>query len=255
MSRGYTGKALITSFHSQEIVFEIVKSKEQLKKIGIRVRQDFPREIMENRRCLFPVLDEAKKFDEAAHIKADKLIFKGKSYAFNKLPEEIDQTRISAKITDKVLLFHGRMSPFSNFYISDFDVDGITYVCNEQYYQSNKARIYLEESMTKQIMSTQDPFEMKRLGDRIKVDDKWRDDIRIDTMKVGLRAKFEQNEKLKDMLQNTDKLTLVEASKDDTFWGIGLTVNDPNAINSLKWQGQNMLGACLNEIRSDLMRV
>ena len=41
-----------------------------------------------------------------------------------------------------------------------------------------------------------------------------------------------------------------EASPDDLIWGIGLAANNPNIKNSHLWQGTNLLGFALMEVRS-----
>jgi hypothetical protein len=51
-----------------------------------------------------------------------------------------------------------------------------------------------------------------------------------------------QNEELKQFLLSTKRKILVEASPYDQIWGIGMTGDDVDAINPIKWRGQNLLG-------------
>ena len=43
---------------------------------------------------------------------------------------------------------------------------------------------------------------------------------------------------------------LVEASPDDRIWGIGLAADNLNINNPHLWQGTNLLGSALMEVRS-----
>lgn len=45
-------------------------------------------------------------------------------------------------------------------------------------------------------------------------------------------------------------LSLVEASPYDRIWGIGLKATDEKAQNPASWQGQNLLGFALMDVRA-----
>jgi len=45
---------------------------------------------------------------------------------------------------------------------------------------------------------------------------------------------------------------LAEASPFDTKWGIGLSADDPRARRRRQWQGRNLLGEVLMEVRDIL---
>ncbi|MDQ7757875.1 NADAR domain-containing protein [Xanthomonas sontii] len=45
---------------------------------------------------------------------------------------------------------------------------------------------------------------------------------------------------------------LVEASPVDRIWGIGLAADDPRAADPTTWQGENLLGFALMEVRRRL---
>ncbi|MDJ0633261.1 MAG: NADAR family protein [Xenococcaceae cyanobacterium MO_188.B29] len=68
----------------------------------------------------------------------------------------------------------------------------------------------------------------------------------------GNLAKFSQKEALKEFLLNTKERILVEASPRDRIWGIGLGQNNPDAANPYQWQGLNLLGFALMEVRDIL---
>ena len=74
----------------------------------------------------------------------------------------------------------------------------------------------------------------------------------VTIMYQGLVAKFEQNPKLCDFLLSTKDTTIIECNKNDTFWSIGLGLNDPKIGDRSAWKGQNKLGGLLCEIRDEL---
>ena len=47
----------------------------------------------------------------------------------------------------------------------------------------------------------------------------------------------------------TDGTTLVEASPQDKMWGIGLGAEDSRAKNYKTWNGKNLLGFALTDVR------
>jgi ribA/ribD-fused uncharacterized protein len=60
---------------------------------------------------------------------------------------------------------------------------------------------------------------------------------------------------LKKVLFSTKGTTLVEAAPNDTIWGIGLSKEDPRALNRETWLGKNLLGEILTNLRVVLMGV
>jgi ribA/ribD-fused uncharacterized protein len=65
-------------------------------------------------------------------------------------------------------------------------------------------------------------------------------------------AKFGQDEDLHRILLDTGSKTLVECSKTDTVWGNGLALGDSKSDDYTEWEGQNLLGMCLEEVKKQL---
>jgi ribA/ribD-fused uncharacterized protein len=80
---------------------------------------------------------------------------------------------------------------FSNWYISDFIVDGITYNCGEQYMMYQKAIFFNDIKTANKILEEVVPNEQKKLGRQVKnySDSKW-SKVRYDIVKKGLKEKF-----------------------------------------------------------------
>ncbi len=139
----------------------------------------------------------------------------------------------------------------SNFYLSDFVIDGKTFICNEQWMMYNKAILFNDEETAKKILTSTDQKEIKRLGREVKNFDSgvW-NDRKVDIVYKGALAKFSQNPVLKEYLLNTGDAILVEGSPTDCIWGIGLR----HSVNPYEWRGQNLLGFTLMEVRSVLKK-
>lgn len=130
----------------------------------------------------------------------------------------------------------GEYGWLSNFYRAKQVVGVLVYPTNEHYYQSQKAR---DKFVHDWIGSAPTPFLAMQAGRSLRrgkeLVDNW-DDMKVDVMLKGLRAKF-QNSELKAKLLATGDATIHEDSPTDSFWGI---------------RGKDMLGKLLMRVRSEL---
>ncbi len=69
----------------------------------------------------------------------------------------------------------------------------------------------------------------------------------------GNLAKFSQNPELFEFLDSTGDSVLVEGSPYDGIWGVKLGIDDARILNPNEWQGKNLLGFALMEVR-DILR-
>lgn len=98
--------------------------------------------------------------------------------------------------------------------------------------------------------------ELKALGRKVRNFDEtiW-NEIKYATVLNGNYLKFTQNSELRKFLLSTGDSVLVEASPYDGIWGIKMGETDENARNPLKWNGENLLGFALMEVRDEIRRV
>lgn len=144
-------------------------------------------------------------------------------------------------------------SCFSQWYDCRFTVDGVEYHTAEQYMMSQKALLFGDTEVNKEIMSAKHPKQFKAFGRKIRnFDEKIWNENKTDIVIKGNYAKFSQNPELKEFLRGTGKRILVEASPYDKIWGIGMQANDKGVENPLNWNGENLLGFCLMEVRDML---
>ena len=92
----------------------------------------------------------------------------------------------------------------------------------EQYIMEQKALLFKDKTCATKIMESESTPEIKDLGKKVQGFNRqeWENKA-PNILEKGLRAKFQQNPKLKKFLIATTDTTLVEASRFDTYWGIG----------------------------------
>lgn len=141
----------------------------------------------------------------------------------------------------------------SNWYLSDFSADGITFSSMEQYMMYQKAVCFQDEETAARILKTQDVSEIKALGRMVAgYDDRIWSGVRQIVVYQGLLKKFGQNEELKERLLSTGNSVLAECAVKDTIWGIGLSMSNPDRFEMMKWKGKNLLGYTLMMVRERL---
>ncbi|MDO5518098.1 MAG: NADAR family protein [Clostridium sp.] len=141
----------------------------------------------------------------------------------------------------------------SQWYASPFEMNNVRYKCAEQYMMCEKARLFKDEEAVDEILKAYHPNQMRLIGKRVKnFDDKVWNDKKIQIVKIANLAKFSQNTKLKRYLINTKNKVLVKNVLHDKIWGIGLAKNSELRENPLNWNGDNLLGFILMDIREIL---
>ena len=139
---------------------------------------------------------------------------------------------------------------FSQWYDCYFEVDGVRYHTAEQYMMASKARLFGDEEVFAQIMQTDNPHQVKKFGRLIRAfqQEQW-DEAKYAIVVKGNKAKFSQNPELKKFLLSTGDAILAEASPYDKIWGIGLDKEHAETGTVDQWQGENLLGCALMEVR------
>ena len=143
----------------------------------------------------------------------------------------------------------------SNWYLSEFELDGIRYSSIEQYMMYCKAKCFGDEEIAKEILEVTDVAHIKALGRLVKNynDHHWNGVRQIVVFK-GLYAKFMQNPDLQKCLLETGDMLLAECAVRDRIWGIGLSMNDPDRSERSKWRGENLLGYTLMMVREEIRK-
>lgn len=154
-------------------------------------------------------------------------------------------------ITDKFIFFWG--GECSQWYPSLFVIDGANYSSCEQYMMAKKAEMFGDRYHHELIMRSTSPRQQKEYGRKVVGFDKaiWESKCR-DIIFRGNLAKFTQDPDLLAYLLSTGDREIVEASPEDTIWGIGLAPNDPRVLDKKKWKGTNWLGIAIMQVRDHI---
>lgn len=141
-------------------------------------------------------------------------------------------------------------SCFSQWFESDFAVDDIIYPTAEHWMMAQKALLFNDTEIYQKIIGAPKAAIAKNLGREVKDfnAELWNENA-YKIVVQGNFYKFNQNKELLKFLLYTNRKVLVEASPSDCIWGIGMDQNDADATNPFKWEGTNLLGFALMEVR------
>lgn len=122
----------------------------------------------------------------------------------------------------------------SNFYKCNVTYNGITYNSSEAAFQAQKCPARARK------FSKLDASDAKAMGRHVTLRRDW-ESVKDNVMYEIVKAKFTQNENLKERLLATDDSELVEGNDwNDKYWGV---------CNGV---GKNMLGKILMRVRMEL---
>jgi len=139
--------------------------------------------------------------------------------------------------------FYEKQAPFyefTNFYYAPIMIDHKLWPTTEHYFQAQK---FTDQQIQEEIrlsLTPRNAFDLANKTYKNKVRSDWKT-VNVDVMQKVLPYKFKQHENLKQLLLKTNNRTIVEHTKNDTFWGDG---GDGS--------GKNMLGKLLMEVRATL---
>lgn len=171
--------------------------------------------------------------------------------------QKIYLPKLHAYQQGNVIGFFGKDSPFSNFYKTNFTVqlNNSKYYFNstEQFFMFYKAIKFNDLETANTILQTQaSPLFYKKLGRQVKnYNDKVWNNTRYQVMLYGCKHKFSQDQTAKEALLNTGAHILCECSPYDSIWGIKMSEKQ-DFSNEKLWEGQNLLGKVLMEVRHNL---
>jgi len=139
---------------------------------------------------------------------------------------------------------------FSQWFELPFIVDGLTYKTAEHWMMANKALLFNDLKTHQKVIRAKSPGEAKELGRQVLGFDEqiWVANRFGIVVNVNIH-KFNQHPEFVNFLINTKERILVEASPIDKIWGIGLSKDAEHIDNPYFWNGQNLLGFALMEVR------
>ncbi len=155
--------------------------------------------------------------------------------------------------------FHKPQEPdgyLSNWYLSPFDLDGKHFTSCEQYIMYRKCLLFRDMVSAEQVLSADDISLQQMIGRNAKGYNQtvWEGARQAIALR-GLIGKFQQNEVLKEKLLLTGNAYLVECAKSDCIWACGRSLHDERRLSADTWNGTNLLGFALMEVRELLHSV
>ena len=227
----------------------------ELKSRGISLEEDQPTEIQSRRARLLPIYKKALSMSEhkkRTFLNGDQLTISGQHFTvdnLHQLPQELDPRYIATQTQDDVTIFFSQNSPLSNHHPSPMVVENKSYLCNEQFYFAKKCDKLGDDAALHRVLSTKDPKVMLREGRKATnfTGFVW-EDVEMNIMEQGAKAKFNQNRALRDFLMETENNWIGESAPNNKKWGTGFYMGAPDAYNHNFW-AENALGQILMKIR------
>ncbi|KEQ76030.1 DUF1768-domain-containing protein, partial [Aureobasidium namibiae CBS 147.97] len=147
---------------------------------------------------------------------------------------------------------YGIFSQWQKCTFTDPNYPDIKFNNAEQYMMYAKAQTFNNPDIAAEILVAKTSKDQKALGRNVKPfsDAVW-DPVKFGIVERGNYLKFSQNDRFKRVLLDTGDKLLVEASKNDSIWGIGFTATTAKTVPREKW-GQNLLGIALMNVRKKI---
>ena len=232
----------------------LIKNNPNCSKIWIN--EDLPEKVKKSRYQMKILGDLAVSLGHQVILRGNNISIDGVTYndqTLDTLPPHLSLERAFTRETPNGIAFHSEHSFLSSFHKTNIEFNNNKYCSAEQGIQHTKAKITKHENIAREIMQTDDPVKIKRLGDKIqrneqwsKSEDRWVEEI--------TNAKYDQNPKLADALVRTKQAPLLECTMSN-HWGIGLPITHPDLYKrSFKPKGKNTLGKILEKKREDIRR-
>ena len=139
-----------------------------------------------------------------------------------------------------VYCFFDYDSPLSPLAFSDFTIEKKMYHSVVHFYEYERAMASRQPSLAVRILNAQTPGLARRYAKYINLrDEEWYD--AMETMKVGMLAKFRQSPKKRNYLLKTEGRRLAFCDPQDAYWGNGLHHSHPVAHMPEYWEGFSRL--------------
>jgi ribA/ribD-fused uncharacterized protein len=153
--------------------------------------------------------------------------------------------------------FYFYTNEFSNFHICIFTdlLTGIKFNSSEAAYMWQKANHFKDSASMIKLTENPNilPKDAKAIGRSVANynDEEW-NRVKFLWMIYVNFLKYSQNIELQQKLLQTNNKILVESSKADLVWGVGLYAADPLILDEKNWRGKNLLGKALMQVRDIL---
>lgn len=156
------------------------------------------------------------------------------------------------RVTDKHVFFYSWKDMFSNHYRNDrafalprHEQEGVKFYTGEHMMMYEKAMLFADHDIARQITEVFHPQEAKMLGRKVKgfnnaLWEKSREQI-VENV-CYCRLVFDLGLRCEAIQHRLAGRSFVEASDRDRIWGVGLSQDHPMIDDEANWLGTNLLG-------------
>ena len=155
----------------------ILSNKKHLRR-GVYADKAYTAEVENKRHMLRPILKSARQipaYQKRCRLDVDELVILGKHYTvdrLNKLPPDLNVFNLTSKNNEDTIGYFGELNPLSNFHPAPFTVNGVHYICSEQFIQHTKAILFKDYITAQKILNATTALECKTLSREIENFDK-----------------------------------------------------------------------------------
>ena len=111
------------------------------------------------------------QYRENSRLQGEKLVVNGTHYGvkdIGKLSPDLVAYKAAQKSNTSSIVFHGELSPYSNFHSTPFIVDGQKFPTSEHYIQNNKAMMFGDTYTANAILKADTPYEAKNSATKLR---------------------------------------------------------------------------------------
>ena len=252
-------RPVLMRLHHYKNKLAIMDKRSSLKKRGIFVSEDYPKEILDRRKVIVPTFFKSLNVcpNQNPKLLVDSLLLGGKKYSVDNISAipypELQPKHVFTPAVNGITAFFSKESPLSNHFEVPVSFEGKQFISSEQCYMYQKAVYFSDNETAQKILQCKSPVQAKFFGKHIHNYDpkKWKA-VQDECMFQAMYAKFSQNPELASFLRNTGTTDLVEANPTDRYWGAGIPLRDKNIFDKNKWKGQNKAGQVLSRVRQSI---
>jgi ribA/ribD-fused uncharacterized protein len=170
---------------------------------------------------------------------------------FENMQKIVEDRQNGIRMTDSVIVFDDHLNPLSIGYLCGVELEGIVFSSADHALQYLRAMAFQDRSAMAQIARAPSAKSARVVQiNRFNVN-AWRR-FELQSMQLVTGAKIKQNKIVREALKMTGFKRLVFASKQDVYFGCGLSMVDDNILYPQFWPGQNKLGQILEQYRKSV---
>jgi ribA/ribD-fused uncharacterized protein len=253
-------RQIVAKFNSYKQRDLVWSSRFSFQGSKIWVSEDYPPAVRANRQKLTPYLQAAKRSPEikSSSLRLDRLYLNNKQFTvetIDQIPESLQLHNSSMISTENTVVFASKHAALSNLHVCPIKIEGQEFNSTEQYIQYSKALLFNDQASAAKILDETDTFKQMMLGKKINRfrKDTWQARVR-EVMVRANDAKFHQNYHAREALLRTGSKHLGEATI-DPYYGIGQRLTSKTVSVKDTWEGTNVMGSVLEQIRSKLINI